>query len=66
MRLMLPFLQLGEGGAELLPPALMQLDWVRLAAYLGIVAVVLVTAVLWSTRNVSARQLSEVLREVER
>jgi hypothetical protein len=28
--------------------------------------VVLVAAVLWSTRNVSARQLSEVLREVER
>jgi ABC-type antimicrobial peptide transport system permease subunit len=66
MRLMLPFLQLGEGGAELLPPALMQLDWVRLAIYLGVVAVVLVSAVLWSTRNVSARQLSEVLREVER
>ncbi len=66
MRLMLPFLQLGEGGAELLPPALMQLDWVRLAIYLGVVALVLVSAVLWSTRNVSARQLSEVLREVER
>lgn len=66
MRLMLPFLQLGEGGADLLPPALMELDWVRLAVYLGIVAVVLVAAVLWSTRNVSARQLSEVLREVER
>ncbi len=66
MRLMLPFLQLGEGGAALLPPALMQLDWVRLAVYLGVVALVLVIAVLWSTRNVSARQLSEVLREVER
>jgi hypothetical protein len=66
MRLMLPFLQLGEGGAEMLPPALMQLDWVRLAIYLGVVALVLVAAVLWSTRNVSARQLSEVLREVER
>jgi hypothetical protein len=66
MRLMLPFLQLGEGGAELVPPALMQLDWVRLATYLGVVALVLVVAVLWSTRNVSARQLSEVLREVER
>jgi hypothetical protein len=66
MRLMLPFLQLGEGGAELLPPAVMQLDWVRLGVYLGLVAVVLVAAVLWSTRNVSARQLSEVLREVER
>ncbi|MBN2113908.1 MAG: ABC transporter permease [Acidimicrobiia bacterium] len=66
MRLMLPFLQLGEGGADLLPPALMQLDWVRLAIYLGVVALVLVAAVLWSTRNVSARQLSEVLREVER
>jgi hypothetical protein len=66
MRLMLPFLQLGEGGAELLPPALMQLNWGRLAIYLGVVALVLVAAVLWSTRNVSARQLSEVLREVER
>ena len=66
MRLMLPFLQLGEGGANLLPPALMQIDWVSLAVYLSVVAAVLVIAVLWSTRNVSARQLSEVLREVER
>jgi putative ABC transport system permease protein len=66
MRLMIPFLQLGEDAGELLPPAVMQLDFLRLAIYLGLVALVLVTSVLWSTRSVSSRRLSEVLREVER
>ena len=66
MRLMIPFLQLGEGAVELVPAAVMQIPWRSLAIYLGIVAALLVVSVLWSTRSVSARRLSEVLREVER
>jgi ABC-type antimicrobial peptide transport system permease subunit len=66
MRLMIPFLQLGEEAEELLPPVIMQLSFSQLGIYLGIVAGLLVVSVLWSTRSVSARRLSEVLREVER
>lgn len=66
MRLMIPFLQLGEEAVELTPPALMVIAPDRLLLYLGIVAALLVVSVLWSTRSVSARRLSEVLREVER
>jgi len=66
MRLMIPFLQLGEEAEELLPPVIMQLSYSQLGIYLGIVATLLVLSVLWSTRSVSARRLSEVLREVER
>jgi hypothetical protein len=66
MRLMIPFLQLGEEAEELLPPVIMQLSFSQLGVYLGIVAGLLVVSVLWSTRSVSARRLSEVLREVER
>jgi hypothetical protein len=66
MRLMIPFLQLGEDAADLIPPAIMVVSWPRLGLYLGVLTVLLVTSVLWSTRTVSARRLSEVLREVER
>ena len=66
MRLMLPFLQLGEDADELLPAAIMQVSPSRLGIYLAVVTVLLVISVLWSTRSVSARRLSEVLREVER
>ncbi|MDX1689624.1 MAG: FtsX-like permease family protein [Acidimicrobiia bacterium] len=66
MRLMIPFLQLGEDAAELLPPALMQVPGGTLGLYLVVVTGLLVGSVLWSTRSVSARRLSEVLREVER
>ena len=66
MRLMLPFLQLGEGAVNLVPPALMQIPVRTLAIYLSVVAGLLVVSVLWSTRSVSSRRLSEVLREVER
>lgn len=65
MRLMIPFLQLGEEGAELIPPAVLDVSYGRLGIYLGVVAVMLVVSVLWITRSVSARRLSEVLREVE-
>jgi hypothetical protein len=66
MRLMIPFLQLGEEAENLLPPVQMIVSTGQLGLYLGIVTVLLVTSVLWSTRSVSARRLSEVLREVER
>ena len=66
MRLMVPFLQLGEEAVELVPPAVMEVSPARLGIYLLIVAGLLVVSVLWSTRSVSARRLSEVLREVER
>jgi hypothetical protein len=66
MRLMIPFLQLGEEAEDLLPPVIMQLSFSQLGIYLGIVAGLLIVSVLWSTRSVSARRLSEVLREVER
>jgi hypothetical protein len=66
MRLMIPFLQLGEDAADLNPPAVMVVSWSRLGLYLAVLTVMLVTSVLWSTRTVSARRLSEVLREVER
>jgi hypothetical protein len=65
MRLMIPFLQLGEEGADLIPPALLHLSYGRLGIYLAVVALMLVASVLWITRSVSARRLSEVLREVE-
>ncbi|MCH7584795.1 MAG: ABC transporter permease [Acidobacteria bacterium] len=66
MRLMIPFLQLGEEAEDLVPPAIMQIATGRLVLYLVVVAALLVLAVLASTRSVSARRLSEVLREVER
>ncbi|NIS30242.1 MAG: ABC transporter permease [Actinobacteria bacterium] len=66
MRLMIPFLQLGEDAAELRPPAIMQVSVTTLGIYLAVVTALLVASVLWSTRSVSARRLSEVLREVER
>ncbi|HUG75042.1 MAG TPA: ABC transporter permease, partial [Acidimicrobiia bacterium] len=66
MRLMIPFLQLGEGARAILPAATMEVAMGRLGIYLAIVAGLLVISVLASTRSVSARRLSEVLREVER
>ncbi len=66
MRLMIPFLQLGEEAEDLIPPAVMQIPSGRLVLYLAVVAALLIVSVVWSTRSVSARRLSEVLREVER
>jgi hypothetical protein len=37
-----------------------------LLAYIGVVSILLVFSVIWATRKVSARRMSEVLREVER
>lgn len=66
MRIMIPFLQLGENAVDIQPPALMVVEPKTLAIYLAVVVLLLIGSVLWATRSVSARRLSEVLREVER
>lgn len=62
---MLPFLQLGETATDIEPPILISVNWPVLIAYIGIVSVLLVFSVIWATRKVSARRMSEVLREVD-
>jgi ABC-type lipoprotein release transport system permease subunit len=66
MRLLIPFVQLGEAAEVLTPEVLLVLDFRVLGTYLAVVAGLLVTSVLWATRSVSARELAEVLREVDR
>ncbi len=66
MRLLIPFVQLGEEAEELVPEVLLVLDYGVLGIYLAVVAALLVASVLWATRRVSVRDLAEVLREVER
>jgi ABC-type lipoprotein release transport system permease subunit len=66
MRLLIPFVQLGEEAEELVPEVLLILDYPVLGVYLAVVAGLLVASVLWATRRVSLRDLAEVLREVER
>jgi ABC-type lipoprotein release transport system permease subunit len=66
MRLLIPFVQLGEEAETLIPEVLLVLDFGVLGSYLALVAGLLVTSVLWATRSVSARDLAEVLREVDR
>jgi ABC-type antimicrobial peptide transport system permease subunit len=66
MGLMLPFLQLGETTDELVPSVILELDPLTLGLYLATVSALVVISVVWSTRRVSARRLSEVLREVDR
>jgi hypothetical protein len=63
---MIPFLQLGETAAVVEPPIALTIPWASLLGYVGIVGVLLVVSVLWATRRVSVRRMSEVLREVER
>jgi FtsX-like permease family protein len=66
MRLMVPFLQLGENAAVVEPTVRLAVAMPVLLGYVAVVAVLLVGAVVWATRRVSASQMSEVLREVER
>jgi ABC-type antimicrobial peptide transport system permease subunit len=66
MRLVLPFVQLGESAEEIDPPALLVVDPTILGAYLAGLGLLLIASVAWASRRVSARDLSEVLREVER
>ena len=63
---MLPFLQLGETATDIEPPILISVNWAVLLAYIGVVSIMLVFSVIWATRRVSARRMSEVLREVDR
>ncbi|MCP3994778.1 MAG: ABC transporter permease [bacterium] len=63
---MLPFLQLGETAKDIEPPILISVNWTVLLAYIALVSILLVFSVVWATRKVSARRMSEVLREVER
>jgi hypothetical protein len=64
--IMIPFLQLGETAREIEPSVVLSVDWTTLWLYVAIVALMLIASVLWATRRVSARRMSEVLREVER
>jgi hypothetical protein len=63
---MLPFLQLGETASVVNPPILLSPPIAQLAGYIAVVGVLLIVSVLWATRRVSTRAMSEVLREVER
>lgn len=63
---MLPFLQLGETATDIEPPILISVNWSVLLGYIAIVSVLLVFSVVWATRRVSVRRMSEVLREVDR
>ena len=63
---MLPFLQLGETASVVNPPILISPPVAQLVAYIAVLGVLLIISVLWATRRVSTRAMSEVLREVER
>lgn len=63
---MLPFFQLGEAAEIVDPPILLDIPRAQLLGYVGVVGVLLIISVLWATRRVTTRRMSEVLREVER
>lgn len=63
---LLPFLQLGESASVIHPSVLLDVPVSQLLGYLALVGTLLLVSVLWATRRVSAGQMSEVLREVER
>ena len=42
------------------------IDTAILGLYVAVVAALMIVSVIWATRRVSARRMSEVLREVER
>jgi hypothetical protein len=65
MHVMIPFLQLGETAEEIIPPVLVRVDAGVLGIYIVSVAALLIVSVVWATRRVSVRRMSEVLREVE-
>ncbi|HEX9854101.1 MAG TPA: FtsX-like permease family protein [Acidimicrobiia bacterium] len=66
MKAMLPFLQLGETAEDIVPPIILSIDWIVLLGYVAFVGALLIVSVVWATRRVSVRRMSEVLREVER
>jgi putative ABC transport system permease protein len=63
---MLPFLQLGETAVVIEPQILISIPTTQLVAYIAVLLVLLIVSVLWATRRVSVRRMSEVLREGER
>ena len=63
---MLPFFQLGESAQVIEPSILLSIPIAQLVAYVVLVGVLLIISVVWATRRVSARKMSEILREVER
>ena len=66
MRTMIPFLQLGETAEDIEPSIVLAVDTGVLGLYVAVVAGLMIASVIWATRRVSARRMSEVLREVER
>jgi ABC-type antimicrobial peptide transport system permease subunit len=64
--IMLPFLQLGETADLIVPSILISVPRLQLGIYVAVVSFMLIVSVLWATRRVSARRMSEVLREVDR
>jgi ABC-type antimicrobial peptide transport system permease subunit len=63
---MIGFLQLGETAQLIEPSIVLAVPWSVLLVYVGVVGLMLILSVIWATRRVSARRMSEVLREVER
>jgi hypothetical protein len=63
---MVPFLQLGETARELVPSVILDVNYVVIGIYVAVVGLLMVASVIWATRRVSVRRMSEVLREVER
>jgi ABC-type lipoprotein release transport system permease subunit len=63
---MLPFFQLGESARVIEPSIVLSIPASQLVAYVALVGVLLIFSVMWATRKVSARRMSEILREVER
>ena len=63
---MLPFFQLGETAEEIVPSILLSVPGWQLTIYILVVVILLILSVLWATRRVSTRRMSEVLREVDR
>ncbi len=66
MRTMIPFLQLGETAEDIEPSIVLSVDTQILGLYVAVVTGLMIMSVIWATRRVSARRMSEVLREVER
>ena len=63
---MLPFFQLGESAQVVEPSIVLSIPMVQLVTYVALLGVLLIISVVWATRRVSARKMSEILREVER
>ena len=63
---MLPFFQLGESARGIQPSIVLAIPTTQLVAYVVFVGILLILSVIWATRRVSTRKMSEILRELER